>query len=236
VTPTREAITLPLLFLTVVLAASVQTGTPLQFVPPPPFALLLAMLLVGSLVQCGALAPDLLVSPQRSSLENLNGLVVVLTLFAASAGAMAVVLPASGAPAVLMGILLFALLAQALAIGASRSRMLRGLLVSFGVAFTLKYIVLASLSAPAEGRMGRIVQLLFEGVTLGAITQAPTHPAAPYLAFAALILYLFGLVLLPRHVADYGGGRDPRGGALLPPERMPWPSIDDPSSNSLPPH
>jgi hypothetical protein len=195
-------------------------------------------------VQCGALAPDLLVSPQRSSLENLNGLVVVLTLFAASAGAMAVVLPASGAPAVLMGILLFALLAQALAIGASRSRMLRGLLVSFGVAFTLKYIVLASLSAPAMSTMGRIVQLLFEGVTLGAITQPPTHPAAPYLAFAALILYLFGLVLLPRRVADRDGGADPRSGTLLPPEsgtllppeRMPWPSIDDRSSNSLPPH
>jgi hypothetical protein len=236
VTPTREAITLPLLFLTVVLAASVQTGTPLQFVPPAPFTLLLAMLLVSCLVQCGALAPDLLVASQRSSLENLNGLVVVLTLFAASAGAMAVVLPTSGAPAVLMGILLFALLAQALAIGATRTRMFRGLLVSFAVAFTLKYIVLASLSAPAVGTMGRIVQLLFEGVTLGAITQPPTHPAAPYLAFAALILYLFGLILLPRHVADHGGWADRRGGTLLPPERTSWPSIDDRSSNSLPPH
>ena len=182
------------------LAASVQPGTPLQFVPPAPFALLLAMLLVGCLVQCGAVAPDLLVSPQRSSLENLNGLTVVLTLFAASAGATAVVLPSSGAPAVLMGILLFTLLAQALAIGATRTRMFRGLLVSFAVAFTLKYIVLASLSAPAVGTMGRIVQLLFEGVTLGTITQPVTHPAAPYLAFAALLLYLFGLVLLPRHV------------------------------------
>jgi len=234
VTPTREAITLPLLFLTVVLAASVQTGTPLQFAPPSPFALLLAMLLVGCLVQSGALAPDLLVSPQRSSLENLNGLVVVLTLFAASAAAMAVVLPASGAPAVLMGILLFALLAQALAIGATRTRMFRGLLVSFAVAFTLKYIVLASLSAPAVGMMGRIVQLLFEGVTLGTITQPPTHFAAPYLAFAALILYLFALVLLPRHADRAAAGQ--RGGTLLPPERMSWPSIDDRSSNSLPPH
>lgn len=234
-TPAREAIALPLLFLTVVLAASVEAGPPLQFVPPPPFALLLAMLLVGCLVQCGAVAPDLLISPRRSSLENLNGLVVVLTLFAASAGAMAVVLPSTGAPAVLMGILLFALLAQALAIGATRTRMLRGLLVSFGVAFTLKYIVLASLSAPAEGTMGRIVQLLFEGVTLGTVTQPVTHPAAPYLAFAALILYLFGLVLLPRHV-DTRGGVDHRGGTFLPPESLSWPSIDDRSSNSLPPH
>jgi hypothetical protein len=202
VTPVREAITLPILFLTVVLAASVQSGTPMTFVPPPLFALVLAMLVVACLVQCGAVAPDLLVAPHRSALENLNGVVVVLTLFAASAAAVSVLLPASGAPAVLMGILLFALVAQALAIGASRARMMRGLLVSVAVAFTLKFIVLASLSAPATGRLGRIVQLLFEGVTLGTISQPPMHPAAGYIAFVTLMLYLFGLVLLPRRTRD----------------------------------
>jgi hypothetical protein len=198
VTPIREAITLPILFLTVVLAASVQPGTPLAFVPPSLFALVLAMLLVAGLVQCGALAPELLVAPHRSALENLNGLAVMLTLFAASAAAAAVLLPASGTPAVLMGILLFALIAQALAIGASRTRMMRGLLVSVAVAFVLKFIVLASLSAPAAGPLARIVQLLFEGVTLGSITQPAMHPAAGYIAFATLMLYLFGIVLLPR--------------------------------------
>jgi hypothetical protein len=202
VTPIREAITLPVLFLTVVLAASVRPGAPMAFVPPPLFALVLATLLVACLVQCGAVAPELLVAPHRSALENLNGLAVVLTLYAASAAAVAVLLPASGAPAVLMGILLFALVAQALAIGASRTRMMRGLLVSVAVAFVLKFIVLASLSAPATGRLARIVQLLFAGVTLGSITQPAMHPAAGYLAFATLILYLFGIVLLPRRSRD----------------------------------
>ena len=97
-----------------------------------------------------------------------------------------------------MGILWLALLAQALAIGADRPSLLRGLMVSFAIAFTLKFIVLASLSAPATGRVGRLVQLLFEGVTLGSVTQPPLAPAAGYVAFATLLLYLFGLVLLPR--------------------------------------
>jgi hypothetical protein len=198
VTPYREAITLPLLFLTVVLAGSVQPGTPLSFAPPPLFALVLAVLLVACLVQSRALAPALLMGSHRSALENVNGLFVLLTLFAASAQLIAVVMPTSGMPSVLMGILLFALLAQALAIGADRVRMLRGLLVSVGVAFVLKFIVLASLSAPAASRAGRIAQLLFEGVTLGSVTQSAMHPAAGYIAFAAVMLYLFGLVLLPR--------------------------------------
>jgi hypothetical protein len=198
VTATREAITLPAVFLTVVLAGSLQPGTPLHFEPPALFALVLATMLLAALVQCGALAPDALLSSDRSALENLNGLMLLLTLFAASAQVMAVVLPRSGIPAVLMGVLLFALLAQALAIGADRQRMLRGLLVSLAIAFVLKFIVLASLSAPAAGGVARAVQLLFEGVTLGSISQAPLPPASGYIAFAALLLYLFGLVLLPR--------------------------------------
>jgi hypothetical protein len=124
--------------------------------------------------------------------------VVLLALFGAAAGAIALVLPATGAPAVLMGILLFALLVQTLAIGADRQRTMRGMLVSFAIAFTLKFIVLASWSAPAETTTGRVIQYFFEGVTLGAITQPQMPKAAGYVAFAALLLFFFGLVLLPR--------------------------------------
>jgi hypothetical protein len=198
VTPIRESLTLPALFLTVVLGGSVQPGPPLAFAAPPLFALLLGVLLVACLVQSQALAPAMIIAPHRSALENLNGLIVLLTLFAASAQVLAVVMPTSGIPALLMGILLFALLVQALAIGADRGRMLRGLLVSLGVAFVLKFILLAALSAPATSSLGRMVQMLFEGVTLGSVTQAPIHPASGYIAFATVMLYLFGLVLLPR--------------------------------------
>ena len=227
-TATREAFTLPAIFLTVVLGGAIDIGTPtlgdaatsfggasplLRFVPPPLFALVLGVMLMAALVQCRAVRPELLVSAKRSGLENLNGVIVLLTLFAASAQVIAVVLPASGIPAVLMGILLFALLAQALAIGADYRHMMRGLLVSLALAFTLKFIVLASLSAPATSFVGRAVQLLFEGVTLGGVSQVPLSPAAGYVAFATLLLYLFGLVLLPTG--------------------SPWPLIADRSSDAL---
>jgi hypothetical protein len=175
--------------------------------------LVLAVMLVAALVQCGAVRPDALVSSRRSGLENLNGGVVLLTLLGASAQAIAVVLPASGLPAVLMGILLFALLAQALAIGADFRHTMRGLFVSLALAYTLKFIVLAALSAPASGFFSRAVQMLFEGVTLGTVTQAPLPRAAGYVAFATLLLYLFGLVMLPKGPS--------------------WPLIDDRSSDAL---
>ena len=196
-TPIREAVTLPLLFLTVVLGGSLRPGATPAFAAPPLFALLLGTMLVACLVQSRALSPVSIIGQHRPALANLNGLMVLVSLFAASAQVMAVVMPTSGIPAVLMGILLFALLAQALAIGADRQRMLRGLLVSLGLAFVLKFIVLAALSEPAITRTGRVVQLLFEGVTLGSVTQTPVHPAAGYLAFATIMLYLFGLELLP---------------------------------------
>ena len=41
------------------------------------------------------------------------------------------------------------------------------------------------------------VQLLFEGVTLGAVSQRPAHPVDGYLAFGALVLYLVGVASLP---------------------------------------
>ena len=201
-TPSREALTLPLVFLTVVLMGSVRFGPPLQFAPPSVFALVLAMMLVAALVQSGALAPAALIASERSALQNLNGLAVTLTLFVASAQAMSVIMPQRGAPAVMVGTLLFALLAQALAIGAASRQLLRGLLVSLALAFVLKFVILDALAGPASSRSARIVQLLFEGVTLGTLTQSPHHPATGYLAFATLVLYLFGIVLLPRRGAQ----------------------------------
>jgi hypothetical protein len=75
--------------------------------------------------------------------------------------------------------------------------LLRGLLVTFGAAFVLKFIVLAAVSAPAEGRVTKVLQVLFEGVTLGAIKQRPPHWLEGYLAFGAGVLYLIGISLLP---------------------------------------
>ena len=193
----REAIVLPVLFLTVVLVGAIRPGSEVIVVPPPLAALVTAMLLVALLVRSGTLAPEVLMNTSRSTLANTNGLTVLLTMFAASAQVVTLLVPESGVPALIVWAALLAMLAQAFVIGADRVRMLRGLLVTFGVAFSLKFIVLAALSSPAEGRLARAMQLIFEGVTLGTVTQRPPHPGEGYLAFATIVLYLAGLAFLP---------------------------------------
>ncbi len=196
-TAVREAFVLPVLFLSVTLIGGLRLGFAQTVAPPSLFSLILAMLLLAALVQSGALAPDRLISDNRSWLPNLNGLVVMLTTFVASAQTFTLVTPESGLPALIVATFLFIALLNTLTVASDRIRMLRGLMVLVGAAFVIKFIVLAALSQPAGGRLGRALQLLFEGVTLGAISQGPAHPVAGYLAFAALILYFAGLLLLP---------------------------------------
>lgn len=193
----HEAVILPALFLTVVLTAAIRPGAAVAVVPPSLASLVAGTALLALLVRSGAFAPERLMNPTRPVLANLNGLSVLVTVFAASAQLITAVVPESGVPAVLAWAVLVSLLLQAFAIGPDRTRLLRGLLVTFGAAFTLKFVVLSGISAPAQGRFARALQLLFEGVTLGAVMQRPPALAEGYLAFAAIALYLIGVALLP---------------------------------------
>jgi hypothetical protein len=155
------------------------------------------MVLFALLVRSGALDPNQLLHTTRTALANLNGITVLLTAFLASAQLVTTVLPESGVPAFIAWAVVASLLAQALALGPDRPRLLRGLSVTFGAAFTLKFIILAAISTPADGRFARALQMLFEGVTLGGLSQRPAHPAEGYLAFLAILLYLVGVAFLP---------------------------------------
>lgn len=196
-TAAREAVTLPLLFFTVVLLGGVRLADRVVLQPPPLVALVLSLMLFGALVRCGVLVPGRLMGEPRSVLANANGLVVMLGVFLASAQAFSLATPEAGVPQVLFNVLFLGLLVNTLAASADRAHLLRSLLVIFGFAFTLKFIVLAALSNPSGGALRRIVLALFEGVTLGTFTQEVLHPASGYLAFFTLLLFVGGLALLP---------------------------------------
>lgn len=196
--PFFEACLLPCLFLTVVLLGAIRPGADVTLVPPSLGSLVMAMMMLGLLVRSGALAPERLLHASRSTMANANGLAILLTVFAASSQSITLVVPDSGVPALIVWAVLISLLLQAFAIGPDRERLLRGLLVTFGAVFVLKFVILAAVSAPAESRMTRAIQLFFEGVTLGAVSQRAAHPAEGYLAFVTIILYLVGVSLLPR--------------------------------------
>lgn len=196
-TPLREAIILPLVFLTVTLLGGLEPGAARPWIPASPFSLVLGFLLLGILARSGALAPERLLDAGRPPLANANGLIVLLTLFAASAQVLHMVTPRSGLPALIVGLVLLLMLVNTWAILPDRRRVLRSIALVLASAFVLKFVVLAALSEADGGRTRRVLIALFDLATLGTISQAPVAPAAGYLAFVVGVLYLAGLAALP---------------------------------------
>ena len=192
----REAIVLPVLFLTVALLAGAQFGDRVALVPPSLFALVLATMLLVALVRGRAVAPDRLLHGSRSILENSNGAIVLFTLFAASAQVLAMLTPRSGLPLFFVDVLLFVMLLNTLVAQPERAQLLRSLAVMLGSTLILKFVVLAGLSDPTGSRTSRVLVALFDAATFGSIAQDPQPPAGGYAAFAAVALYLVGLGLL----------------------------------------
>ena len=200
----REAIGLPVVFLTVFLLAGMRMGAAAALVPPSVFALVLGVLLVRVLVQCGALAPERLVGSSRTALANVNGVVVLVTLWAAAAQTIALLIPDSGLPRLVLNVFFLITLLNTAAASPDRVRLLRSLTVTFGSAFVLKFVVLYELSTPGTGWLKRVLQAMLEGITLGSLTQDVLHPAAGYLAFFTVALFLFGVFLLPYRDLPHG--------------------------------
>jgi hypothetical protein len=196
-TAAREAIVLPVLFLTVAMFGGLHTGTGTRWTPPSLFSLVLAVMLVAVLVRSGALAPERLLRAARGALANANGLVALISLVAASAQALHMLTPRSGLPSLFVDLLLFLLLLNTLVSSPDRVRVLRSLVVVLGSAFVLKFVILAGLAEPGGSRTSRVLLALFDAATLGTISQEPLPRAAGYVAFALLMLLFIGLAALP---------------------------------------
>jgi hypothetical protein len=195
-TAIREALLLPGLLLTVALLGGLRVGGAVQLVPPPLVALVLGLLLIAALVRAGVLVPGQFVGSERGSLENLSGIVVLLALGAASAQIFNLLIPDRGLFHVLFATFFFVQLLSSLAGIDERRALLRSLLVLLGSAFLLRFLVLEALYARNGGMLTRILTVLMEGVSLGALQYEPAGSATGYTAFAALALYMTALFLL----------------------------------------
>jgi hypothetical protein len=197
VSAVREAIVLPVAFLTVALLGGLEPGARDPWAAPSLFSLVLAVMVIAALVRSGTLAPERLLHGSRSILENANGFAVLVSLFAASAQLLNMLTPRSGLPSLIVGIVLFLLLLNTLVMSPDRPRLLRSFAVVTGSAFILKFVLLAALADPDGGRTKRVLLALFDVATLGTISQAPLHPAAGYIGFLLVSLFLAAVALLP---------------------------------------
>ncbi len=204
-TAAREAIVLPFVLLTVAMLGGVRPSGELLVAPPTVFALVLAVLLVGVLVQSGANHPWSTVHGGRPPLARPNGIVLIGALVLAAAQLFSLLTPQAGLPRLILSGYFLILMLNTLAAAPDRRRVLRSLGVTFGAAFLVKYVLLAALSDPAASRVGRALQLLLEGITLGAVSQDAQPGWAGYLSFAVVCLFLIAVWMLPRRTEPDGG-------------------------------
>ena len=204
----REAFVLPGIFLTVALlgglriARMAEEGDAVRLVAPSLMALVLAMLLVGCLVRARALAPERLMNTGRTGLENVSGLMVLLTLFAASAQMFNLVTPDTGFLFLLFSVFFLVQLLTTLSAVRERTLLLQALSVLLGSAFLIRFVGLEALYSPDGGMLKRVLTAMMEGVTLGAVEYQPHAAVTGYAAFVTVVVFLVGLILLPGDVSE----------------------------------
>jgi hypothetical protein len=131
-------------------------------------------------------------------LKNISNAAVLFSLFAASAQIFNSLLPERGLPLWIIGFCFFWTLWNNLFAEFDTKRLIKSLGGLFGLAFIVKYLVLANLTAPASESWWRGIA---ENPTQEAFTwllDLPRFSAGTgYIQFFAVIFYLFGLFLLP---------------------------------------
>jgi hypothetical protein len=192
---------LPLIFLTVTLLGGLRLSgadRSLIFVPPSLFCLVAASVLMILFFRAGLVRMDGWFSERFDLVKNVANACVLATLFAASTQLFNSLLPERGLPLWIIGFCFFWTLWNNLFSDFDTKRLLRSLGALFGLAFVVKYIVLASLAAPASDSWLRSVleNPLREGATY--ILDLPRFSAGTgYLQFFAVAFYLLGLFLAP---------------------------------------
>jgi hypothetical protein len=122
----------------------------------------------------------------------------LVTLFFASTQIFNSLLPEQGLPFWVFAFCFFWTLWNNLFADFDVKKLLKSLGAVFGLAFVFKYLILASLTAPANASW---LQGIIENPTKEAFTWALNLPrfaaATGYIQFFAVIFYLIGLFLLP---------------------------------------
>jgi len=190
---------LPLCFLTVALLGGLRVSADdhaFIFIAPQLITLVLAVLLMLLFVRGHLIEFPRWISHANPPLTNISHILMLLTLFFASAQAFNSVLPERGFLHWLFSAFFLWTLWNNQFSSFDARRLLRSLVVLFGTAFILKHLLLASLYSPEGGWLKRVAGALLQGVSLGTLDTPTFAPATGYISFFALALYLAGLILL----------------------------------------
>lgn len=193
---------LPVIFLASTLLGGLRlapTDNAFIFIKPALVCLVFASLTLVLFFRSGMIALNGWISEDRSLLENSAALAVLLTLFTATVQLYNSLLPEQGLTFWVVGFCFFWTIWNNLFAEFDAKRLLRSMFALFGLAFVIKYLVLANITAAPTGSWW---QRLFENPGKEAFTwllELPKYSAGTgYIQFFTIALYLIGLLLLPR--------------------------------------
>lgn len=192
---------LPFIFLTVTLLGGLRLGRAddaFLFLKPALVCLIFAAILLVLFFRASLIKLDGWFSEDFSTLKNAANGAVLATLFFASTQIFNSLIPERGLPFWIVAFCFFWTLWNNLFADFDTRKLLKSLGAMFGMAFLVKYLVLANLTAPASESW---LQGMLQNPTREAFTfllDLPPYAAGSgYIQFFANVFYLIGLFLLP---------------------------------------
>ena len=193
-------IILPLIFLTVTLIGGLRLAladNAFIFLKPELICLIFASVLLILYFRAKLIQLEGWFSDKFTSLKNVANAVILLTLFTASVQVFNSLLPEKGLPFWIVAFCFFWTLWNNLFAEFNTKRLLQSLGGLFGLAFIIKYLLLANLVAPTSDSWW---QAIVQNPTQQAFTWLLDLPkfssGTGYIQFFTLVFYLIGLFLL----------------------------------------
>ena len=195
-------ILLPIVFLGVTLTGGLRLGAvdnAFIFLRPALICLVFAAILIVLFVRARLFHLEGWLSHNAPLLQSTANGAILLTLFTASVQVFNSLLPEQGLPMWIVGFCFLWTLWNNLFSEFDTKRLLKSLGALFSLAFIVKYLVLANLTAPSEGNW---LQQIINNPGRQAFTwllDLPRYSAGTgYIQFFTLVLYLIGLYMTPR--------------------------------------
>ncbi len=191
---------LPFIFLTVTFFGGLRFALPdnaFIFLKPELVCLIFSTILLVLFFRSQLIKPDGWFSDKFTTLKNVSNALILFTLFTASAQVFNALLPEKGLPFWIIAFCFFWTLWNNLFAEFNTKKLLQSLLGMFGLAFVIKYLFLAYLTAPVSESWW---QGILQNPTQQAFTWLLDLPkfssATGYIQFFTLGFYLIGLFLL----------------------------------------
>ena len=197
---------LPFIFLSVALLGGLRLSgldSSFIFLKPPLMCLIFAAVLLVMLFRARLIRLDGWFSESFSLLKNLANGAVLLSLFAATTQLFNSLIPEQGVPFWIVAFCFFWTLWNNLFADFDTKKLLRSLGALFGLAFVVKYLVLANLAAPdGRGWFERLTENPGQEAMTWLLDLPRFSAGTGYIQFFAATLFLIGLFLIPATTKD----------------------------------